>query len=140
MRPLSSTLENYVGEYDRMKDVLQQHQFTLGGNWDYDHGCYDRYLDEAHQVWLRIPFVVIAGTLDGENTANPHTTVSIGTPFVLKHVYNEGLDNEVQPRVYAAVLDQFQEPVDKDATVEDHWVNEAQSILGHVETAIIKSV
>lgn len=136
MRPISSSLENQVTEYDRMKDVLQQHQFTLGGNWDYDHGYYDRFLDEAHQVWLRIPFTVTAGKLDGENVSNPDTSVRIGTPFVLKHVYNEGLDEEAEPRVSAAFFDQFQDPLDKDASVEDRWVQEAKSVLGHVEKAM----
>ncbi|MDF2669734.1 MAG: YugN-like family protein, partial [Paenibacillus sp.] len=100
MRTLSSALENHVDEFDRMKDGLQQHQFTLGGNWDYEHGCYDRNLDEANQVWLRIPFEVVAGQIDGENSSNPDTTIRIGTPFVLKHVYNEGLDASAEPRVY----------------------------------------
>jgi hypothetical protein len=136
MRPLSSSLENQVNEYDQMKDVLQQQQFALGGNWDYDHGYYDRFLDEAHQVWLRIPFTVTSGKLDGENVSNPDTTVRIGTPFVLKHVYNEGLDAEAEPRMYAALVDQFQDPLDKDASIEDHWVHEAKSVLGHVEKAL----
>jgi hypothetical protein len=137
MRTLASALENHVDGFDRMKDVLQQHQFTLGGNWDYDHGSFDRNLDEANQVWLRIPFQVKAGSIDSEDSSNPDTTVQIGTPFVLKHVYNEGLDSGAEPRIYTALFDQFQEPVDKDASVESHWVEQARQILSQVESSLV---
>lgn len=136
MRPLSSALENRVCEYDWMKEKLQEHQFALGGNWDYDHGFYDRFLDDERQVWLRIPFYVVAGRLAGDDAYNPDTSVRIGTPLVLKHKYEEGLDQDAMMHVTNALFDQFQAPTDRDASVEDHWVKEAQSILGHLEKSM----
>ncbi|WP_127587945.1 YugN family protein [Paenibacillus koleovorans] len=133
MKMLASSLENRVDEFDHLRNVMQEHQFTLGGNWDYDHGCYDRYLDEAHQVWLRVPFQTVSGRLDGESASNPDTSIRIGTPYVLKHVYNEGLDEEAQMRLTTALIDQFQEPVNSDAPVEDHWVEQAAQVLQQVE-------
>ena len=58
MKPLSSSLEQVQESFDKVRAQLEQFDFTLGGGWDYDHGYFDRYLDEAHKVWLRIPVQV----------------------------------------------------------------------------------
>lgn len=137
MKPIQSALENRTDEFDRVKDHLQQFQFTIGGNWDYDHGCFDRSLDEANKVWLRLPFEVTRGQLEGAESPNPGTHILMGTPFVLKHLYNEGLDSEAVPRTFGAMIDQFQDPVDKDAGVEDHWVRKATELLREVEQGLI---
>jgi hypothetical protein len=132
MIAITSKLENHVEEFVNLNDYLGKFEFTLGGNWDYEHGYFDRYLDEAHQVWLRIPFQVTSGTMDGL-TDDSDAVVKLGTPFVLKHIYNEGLDPEAVPNVYGSLINQFQEPVDKDAAVETHWVKQAEHILQEVE-------
>jgi hypothetical protein len=132
MIAITSKLENHVEEFVNLNDYLGKFEFTLGGNWDYDHGYFDRYLDEAHQVWLRIPFQVTSGTMDGI-TDDSDAVVKLGTPFVLKHIYNEGLDPEAVPNVYGSLINQFQEPLDKDATVETHWVKQAELILQEIE-------
>ncbi|MBP1993463.1 YugN family protein [Paenibacillus eucommiae] len=132
MIALTSKLEQVREPFDTVRDHLYEDEFTLGGNWEYDHGYFDRYLDEAHKVWLRIPFQVITGRLDGDSDATD-ATIEIGAPFVLKHVYNEGLDKEAEPKVLGALIDQFQTPVDSDAKVEDHWVEEAVKVLNEVE-------
>jgi hypothetical protein len=132
MIAITSKLENHVEEFVNLNDYLGKFEFTLGGNWDYDHGYFDRYLDEAHQVWLRIPFQVTSGTMDGI-TDDSDAVVKLGTPFVLNHIYNEGLDPEAVPNVYGSLINQFQEPLDKDATVETHWVKQAEHILQEIE-------
>lgn len=136
MKPIQSALENRTGSFDRIRDHVQRFQFTLGGNWDYDHGSFDRALDEAHKVWLRLPFEVTRGRLEGDDATNPGTAIMMGTPFVLKHIYNEGLDAEAVPRTYGALVDQFQDPIDRDAEVEDHWVEKARNILREVEQGL----
>lgn len=132
MIPLDSAIVNREEAYDQIRDYLQQHQFTLGGNWEYDHGYFDRALDEDNKVWLRIPFGVTHGRLEGD-TGSTDAIIRIGSPFVLKHLYNEGLDKEAQVNTYGALIDQFQEPVDKDAPVNDKWVDKAKAILLEVE-------
>lgn len=136
MKPISSALENREYEFDTIHEYLQQNQFTLGGNWDYDHGYFDRHLDEGHKVWIRIPFTVAKGTFAGAETPNPDVAVRMGSPFVLKHLYNEGLDAEAVPRTYGALLDQFQDPVDKDAQVEESWVKQASAIMQKVDEGL----
>lgn len=136
MIPLQSSLEHRTADFDRAKEHMQSHEFTLGGNWDYERGCFDRSLDEARMVWLRLPFEVTRGRLEGEETANPGTQIQWGTPFVLKHIYNEGLDAEAVPRTFGALVDQFQDPVDKDAEVGQIWVDKAAEVLRRVEQGL----
>jgi hypothetical protein len=135
MIPITSEVENHIDGFVNLHDYFGGFEFTLGGNWDYDHGYFDRYLDDAHKVWLRIPFEVTSGTMDGI-TDESDAIVKLGTPFVLKHIYNEGLDPEAVPNVYGSLINQFQEPIDNDADVEIHWVEQAKRILQEVERGI----
>ncbi|WP_420818444.1 YugN family protein [Paenibacillus ginsengarvi] len=137
LKPIHSALDGRMEEYDRVYDYLQQHQFTLGGNWEYDHGSFDHALDEANKVWLRLPFEVTRGRLESADAPNPGTRIMMGTPFVLKHLYNEGLDDDATMRTYGALFDQFQAPVDEDAKVEDHWVTRGEQLLRKVEQGLL---
>lgn len=133
MMPLSSTLESREHTFSETRNMLEQHQFALGGDWDYTHGSFDRYLDEAHKVWLRIPFVVINGHVD-DTTEDNAALIRLGTPYVLKHVYHEGNDDEASVRVIGALFDQFQAPLNPDAPIEPKWIDEAKQKLSQVET------
>jgi hypothetical protein len=132
MIPLSSKLESREQEFVEIKSLLEEHEFALGGGWEYDHGSFDRYLDEAHKVWLRIPFEVINGNTDSETVEND-AKIRIGQPFVLKHVYNEGTSANTVPRTFGGLVDQFQDPLDPDDEIEPKWVEKANNVLGQVE-------
>lgn len=132
MQPLASSLEQVQEPFDSVRDRLQEFEFSLGGNWDYDHGYFDRSLDVANKVWLRIPFQVVTGRLDGD-TDSTDAIVKMGTPFVLRHVYNEGLSSGAEAETYGAMVDQFQAPLDPDARIEEKWVKEAVGLLKKVE-------
>ncbi len=132
MHALPSTLTSQVQDYLNSKDVLTEKGFALGGNWDYDHGSFDCALDEAKKVWLRLPFDVTVGNLDSESPESD-TKIQFGQPFVLKHVYNEGLDKEAHPRAMGALMDQFSDPVDPDDEIESNWIEQAKRKLGEVE-------
>jgi hypothetical protein len=132
VKTLKSKLEQVQEPFDTVRDRLHEFNFSLGGNWEYDHGYFDRSLDEANKVWLRIPFQVVTGRLEGDTEATD-AIVRIGTPFVLNHVYNEGLDNGAEAETYGAMLDQFQTPTDPDGLVEKKWVQQASDVLHKVE-------
>jgi hypothetical protein len=132
MKSLTSKLEQVQESFDSVRAHLIAHDFALGGNWDYDHGYFDRYLDEAHTVWLRIPFQVVTGRLEGDTEATD-AVVQIGTPFVLKHLYNDGLEQGVGPATYGALVNQFQTPTEEDAEVEDRWIQQASQLLHEIE-------
>ncbi|REE56343.1 YugN-like protein [Paenibacillus taihuensis] len=136
MIPLDTKLEASEKEFAEVRDMLEQHQFSVGGNWDYDHGYFDRYLDDEHKVWLRMPFNVINGNIDSD-TQDLDAKIRMGKPFVLKHVYNEGLDKEAHPRTFGSLVDQFQEPLDPDGEVESKWVTEAKKVLDQVEEKLL---
>lgn len=135
MIALSSDLQGQEKRYADFYRSVRQNNFSLGGNWDYGHGSFDRSLDDNRQVWLRIPFRVTRGEFDGEKEDND-AWIELGTPFVLKHVYNKGLDAEADPKMLGALMDQFQDPVDKDAEVEEKWVKLAQDLMWDVELGL----
>ncbi|WJH34951.1 YugN-like family protein [Paenibacillus sp. CC-CFT747] len=116
-------------QYSKLPGRLRLHH---RGNWEYDHGYFDANLDEAQKIWVRIPFTVIHGTFDGD-TKESDAVIRLGKPFALKHLYEEGLDNEARPMVSAALVNQFQDPVDKDAEIEQKWLDEAENLLKRVE-------
>ncbi|WP_424766339.1 YugN family protein [Paenibacillus sp. sgz302251] len=132
MIPISSVLESREQHFIQMRELLERQQFSLGGNWDYDKGFFDRALDEERKVWLRVPFDVVNGNIDVEST-DTEAIIRLGTPYVLKHLYREGNDPEASVRVVGALFDQFQTPVDPDAEVEQQWVDRAKQALHEVE-------
>jgi len=134
MIPVSSKLENRELEFVEARRLLGEYDFAIGGSWDYDHGSFDRALDEAQKVWLRIPFSATNGNLDAEADEND-AKIRIGQPFVLKHQYEEGQDETAQMRVLGALIDQFQSPSNPDAHVEPHWIDKANAALREAEAA-----
>jgi len=132
MIPVNSSLENMIQDYIHMKSELDKLQFSLGGNWDYDGGSFDKFLDDRRTVWLRIPFEITKGEFDGEAT-DINASIQMGKPYVLKHLYQEGLDGAAQIRTYGALIDQFQEPTDRDAEIEPQWVEKGKMIIEQVE-------
>jgi len=136
MHLIPSALTDQERSFTEARDALGRCGFSLGGNWDYDHGTFDCPLDEARKVWLRLPFHVTAGVLDGE-AEDQGTRIRFDPPFVLKHVYREGPDPEAMVGLSNAMVDQFQEPADPDAPVEPHWVERARHKLREAEEACL---
>src|SRR4051812_26840726 len=104
MIPISSVLQSQDLMYLETKSLMETQQFTLGGNWEYENGSFDRALDDENKVWLRIPFEVFNRHIDSE-TADDNTMIRLGTPYVLKHLYNEGNDPTASVRVMGAMFD-----------------------------------
>lgn len=132
MHAIPSLLTSQVKDYVSASNDLSEHGFGLGGNWEYDHGSFDCALDEANKVWLRLPFDVTIGNLDSEKQEN-NAKIQFGQPYVLKHIYNEGLDQEAQPRAIGGLMDQFSDPIDPDDEIESHWIDKAKQKLNTVE-------
>ncbi|GIP28435.1 hypothetical protein J23TS9_35650 [Paenibacillus sp. J23TS9] len=129
---LESRLENIEDRFVNIDGYLCTHDFTLAGNWDYKHGYLDKRLDQERMVWLRIPFHVTKGNLDGE-CGGCHATVKLGRPFVFKYIYNTGTDKHATPHLMGALFDQFQPPLDDDAPLDEFWVEHARKVLNEVE-------
>ncbi|CAM3285739.1 YugN family protein [Brevibacillus invocatus] len=124
----NSSLPGTRGTFGYIRETLEP-DFTLA-NWDYEHGYFDCMLDEQGMVYLRLPVKVLQGELD-----SPDAWLEMGTPFVLKHVYQTGVEEDIgyyEP-VVSAVMNQFQEPVDKDGEVEDRWIRQAEQRVRQLE-------
>ncbi|WP_314589220.1 YugN family protein [Paenibacillus terrigena] len=136
MFTLESRLENVQGTYCDLSEFFCKMNFCLGGNWEYKQGIFDKHLDAERKVWLRIPFYVTSGHLDGE-CEGCDAIVQLGKPFVLNHLYNEGLDDEAQISLTGGLFNQFQAPVDPDASVKPRWVDQAKEVLHQLEQSIV---
>jgi hypothetical protein len=132
MKFIQSSLEGKDQDYIFTKNELEKLQFSLGGNWDYHGGSFDRILDDHRTVWLRIPFQITEGKFDGEVTETG-AMIQINTPYVLKHQYQEGLDRSAEIHTYGALVDQFQQPSNSDAEIGPEWIEQGKLVLNQVE-------
>ncbi len=130
MQPIHSSLTGKLGTYGYFRDSLAPDGFTLA-NWDYRKGYLDRQLDDKAMVFLRLPVDVKEGELD-----NPEALLELGTPFVLKHVYQTGVEENIgysATPAAAPLMNQFQEPINKDAPLDRSWVEKAEAIVRDLE-------
>ncbi len=131
MISLNSSLTDSVFSMSELDEELKTFGFHLSDNWDYEHGYYDYLLaDDEGYHFLRIPFTVTTGTLD---SPDDNSLIRISEPFVLSHIYQDGLDDQVKEGNFRAVFDQFQEPKDKDGKVPEQYIQMGRELLSQVE-------
>lgn len=130
MQPIHTSLTGKEGTFGYFRDSLTPDGFTLA-NWDYGQGYFDRKLDDKAMVFLRIPFEVTEGELD-----HVDAQIQLGTPFVLKHIYQSGTEENIgyfSSQYAAPLVNQFQEPIDKDVPLDPSWVQKAETIVHELE-------
>ncbi|KHF41068.1 YugN-like family protein [Halalkalibacter okhensis] len=139
MIALQSTVEGKEMKLKELEDKLKPLGYGIGGGWDYDHGYFDYKIDEEDgYTFLRLPFKALDGELEQRGV-----TVQIGTPFLLNHKYQDGLDdnpdvfNGLFRMAYNSSVNQFQEPVDKDATVDKKYLPTAKSLVEELELTLL---
>lgn len=122
MLMLQTKLEGKKACFGVIRERIDKLGFTVGGNWDYDRGCFDSILwrEGGETIYLRIPFVVTDGELDNYNAS-----ILFQAPYVIKHVVNIGLDKDENSLLSATGLNQFQEPLDKDGYIrnKNQWAD-----------------
>lgn len=134
MIELPSKVEGKQFDLYKLEELLKPIGFTIGGNWDYDHGAFDFKLnDEDSYEFLRLPFSSIDGQLDSHNCI-----VEMGRPFLLAHLYQDGLDDHADAGSFSGTLNQFAEPVDKDAHFPEKYVDNGKKLIEQVETVLLK--
>ncbi|MGM8216511.1 YugN family protein [Bacillaceae bacterium W0354] len=135
MIQLESGIDNQLYSFSDLEDILKRLEFTIGGNWDYDHAYFDYKLesDEEKYVFLRIPVSTEIGNLDEAGAQ-----VRIGKPFVLAHRFESGIDHESDIRNISGAFNQFQSPEEKDADVDRIYVKKAEQVLQQVERALLQ--
>jgi hypothetical protein len=134
MIELSSRLEGTLFKLYELEKTLKPLGYNIGGNWDYDHGSFDYKMnDEVGYQFLRIPFTATNGELDSKGT-----TVQIGTPFLLSHKYQIGLDDDVHNGNVSASFNQFAEPQDADASFPEKYIILGEELIREAEDALLQ--
>jgi hypothetical protein len=135
MIEISSTIVGKQYDLYKLEQLLKPIGYSIGGNWDYDHGSFDyKIADEEGYQFLRVPFKAIDGQLDSRNC-----TVELQTPFLLSHVYEEGIDHDYsQIGNTSAAFNQFQDPVDKDGTFPDQYIDKGKALVEELENVLKK--
>lgn len=131
MIELPSKIEGKQFDLYKLEQKLKPIGYTIGGNWDYDHGAFDYKIndDDSYQ-FLRLPFKAIDGQLDARNC-----TVQLGRPFLLSHAYEDGLDKLGASG--AGTFNQFQSPVDKDASFSDQYIDNGKALVQELESLLL---
>ncbi|WP_226580137.1 YugN-like family protein [Halobacillus litoralis] len=135
MIPLSSPITGQAFMFDEVEKSLKTIGFKLADNWDYEHGYFDYKIDDhVGYQFIRLPFVVTSGSLDAPGD---YAMIEMKEPFLLSHKYNPGLDDNVKEGNFRAIFDQFQEPVDKDASFPEEHVQAGRDLLTQVEQLLL---
>ncbi|WP_174735194.1 YugN-like family protein [Mesobacillus harenae] len=133
MIEIPSTIEGKHFSLHELEQLLKPRGYSIGGNWDYDHGNFDYKIDDrVGYQFLRVPFHAIDGQLD-----TPRCTVEMSRPFLLSHKYQRGLDDHVDIDNHSAAFNQFQEPVDKDASFPDQYIEIGKSLVKELEGILL---
>ncbi|KIL42575.1 YugN family protein [Jeotgalibacillus soli] len=131
MIEILSTLEGYKTTLNKLETVLKPLGFSIGGGWEYDHGYFDYPVSkEESYYFVRLPFSTLEGELD-----SPGVTVELGTPFVLGHQYQAGIDHADVNNVTAS-FNQFQKPSDPDTEVPKEIEQQGKEIVEKAEIAL----
>lgn len=134
MIEIPSTVVGIQEHLYMLEEKMKPLGYSIGGNWDYDHGFFDYKIDDQDGYqFLRVPFTAIDGTLDAHGVM-----VELGTPFVLSHSYQGGIDEEGAIGNLSASFDQFQTPKNPDAKVDERYVSIAKRLVRRLEQTLGK--
>ncbi|MFJ5716892.1 YugN family protein [Neobacillus sp. NPDC093127] len=136
MITLQTEIEGKRAYFGAVRDIFHSMGCSFCSNFDYDQGKFDAllYRDGGESIYLRVPIYVLDGALDHTNAL-----IEFGTPFVIKHVVNIGLDHDENSFVTATTgLEQFQPPLDKDGYIYDksRWEKAGNEAIQQVFSSI----
>ncbi|WP_163184279.1 YugN-like family protein [Neobacillus sedimentimangrovi] len=133
MIEIPSKVEGLQFDLYKLEQKLKPIGYSIGGNWDYDHGAFDYKISEdSGYQYLRLPFKAIDGQLDARGC-----TVELGRPFLLSHEYEENIDEQGQSGVFSGTFNQFQEPTDKDANFPNQYIDVGKTLVQELEDLLL---
>ncbi|MDP4163896.1 MAG: YugN-like family protein [Bacillota bacterium] len=133
MIELPSKVEGKQFDLYKLEQLLKPIGYDIGGNWDYDKGYFDFKMDdEVGYEFVRLPFTSVDGQLDADNC-----TVELGRPFILAHKYQRGLDDHANVGSISGSFNQFSEPVDKDASISDEFLETGKDVIKELEATLL---
>lgn len=127
---IHSKLEGQTFSLFKLEETLKPLGYTIGGNWDYEKGCFDYKIDEeGGYQFLRLPFTAIEGELDVNGVI-----VRLDTPYLLSHVYQDELNDEVNAFTAGMTsFDQFAEPKDPDGDIQAKYIDIGKALVRELE-------
>ncbi len=129
---ISSSLEGKHYQLYKLEQELKPLGYSIGGNWDYDHGYFDYKIDEeVGYQFLRLPFTSVDGQLDSRGA-----TVKFGKPFLLSHKYQIGLDDHASTGNLSGSFNQFSEPQDSDASFPEEYIEVGRELVKELEQTL----
>jgi len=132
---LSSNIEGQHYQLYKLEQLLKPLGYSIGGNWDYDHGYFDYKIDdEVGYQYLRVPFTSVDGQLDSRGA-----TVEFGKPFLLSHKYQRGLDDYASTGTFSGSVNQFSEPQDPDASFPEEYIEVGKELVKELENVLFSS-
>ncbi|MBS4220884.1 YugN-like family protein [Bacillus sp. FJAT-49711] len=132
MIEINSKIEGGQYNLHKLEQLMKPKGYVIGGNWDYDRGFFDyKMADDDGYQFLRIPFTAVEGQLD-----TPGVSVQLGTPFVLSHVYQKGLDDQADSSNMSAAFNQFSEPEDPDGSLDEKYIRMGKDLIKELESIL----
>ncbi|MBS4208719.1 YugN family protein [Bacillus sp. FJAT-50079] len=137
MFQIQSEIEGKRAYFGLVRDIFKSYGCSFCSNFEYDQGKFDALLwrENGESIYLRIPIYVLDGELDHSNAF-----IEFGTPFIIKHVVNIGLDYDENSFVTGTTtgLNQFQTPLDQDDYIYDksRWAKAGEEAIEQVMSSI----
>lgn len=135
MFQIDTQIEGKRAYFGIAREIFHAHGCSFCSNFDYHQGKFDALLwrDDGESIYLRIPFQCLEGELDQDDAL-----IEFGTPFVIKHVVNIGLDHDENAFLTTTGLNQFQKPLDKDGFIYDksRWAKAGKETVDQVYNSI----
>lgn len=92
MIPIPSAIDGQSFLLQELEQVMKPLGYVINGGWEYDHGYFDYKIDDRDgYLFLRIPVNAVQGSLDERGAA-----VRIGTPFMLRQVFQADVDDHAE--------------------------------------------
>ena len=134
MIELNSSIEGKQFARGELEGFLASHGFSVGGGWEYDHAYFDYVFQKTpYYDVLRIPVKVKSGDFEQASSK-----LEIGVPFLLRHCYETGIDDEKDALfgIGGGALNQFQKPSNPDASVSEKLVVQGVELLQAIESQL----
>ncbi|MEC1634717.1 YugN-like family protein [Bacillus mojavensis] len=133
MITIPSAIDGQPFLLQELEQVMKPLGYVINGGWEYDHGYFDYKIDDKDgYLFLRIPVNAIQGSLDERGAA-----VRIGTPFMLRQVFQTGLDDHAEGGPFQSLFNQFSEPQRRDAEIDSAYLDIGASLVKELEDVLL---
>ncbi|OIS61687.1 hypothetical protein A4A36_17850 [Bacillus subtilis] len=133
MIPIPSAIDGQYFLLQELEQVMKPLGYVINGGWEYDHGYFDYKIDDRDgYLFLRIPVNAVQGSLDERGAA-----VRIGTPFMLRQVFQTDVDDQAEGGPFQSLFNQFSEPERRDAEIDPAFLDIGASLVKELEDVLL---